>query len=71
MILYTMIPEEMIFPHEEFKHQQTIEINGGQLLVEPISENEYKIVRLITSDTNLYLNDKYQPGNIIQLRPEL
>lgn len=73
MILYTMLPEEMIFPQQEesYQNQQTIEISGGQLLVEPISANSYKIVRLISSDASLYLNENYSPGKIIELKPNL
>lgn len=69
MILYTYLPYEMVFPVDEtsYSKEQTIEIDGGLLVVEPISANEYKIVRLISSDPNLYLNEQYSPGQMITM----
>ncbi len=73
MILYTTIPLEHVFPanETEYTNQQTIEINGGLLVVEPISQTEYKVVRLISSDPGHYLNENYCPGTIVQLKPQL
>lgn len=67
MILYTMIPHEMIFQENDdsFLKEETLEIDGGLLVVQMISEHEYKIVRLISSDPNLYLNPRYAPGQIV------
>lgn len=67
MILYTTIPHEIIFQENERSNQneKTIEIDGGMLVVEMLSEQQYKIVRLISSDPNLYLNPQYAPGQII------
>lgn len=73
MILYTPIPSEMIFPEDDshFAKQQTVEIDGGLLVVEPTSTDEYKIVRLISSDPSLYLNQKYYPGQMIKATPQI
>lgn len=73
MILYTPIPYEHIFPYDTTnrKEEMTVEIDGGWLVVEPVSRNEYKIVRLITSDPELYLKEKFTPGNTISLTFEL
>ncbi|MEB1810147.1 MAG: YlzJ-like family protein [Bacillaceae bacterium] len=73
MILYTMLPEEMIFPQDEtsFAKQQTIPVEGGLLVVEDIGESQYKVIRLISSDPSQYLNENYSPGRIIMGKPQL
>lgn len=73
MILYTPLPMEMIFQEHDanFPKQETIEIEGGLLLVEPVSDNQYKIVRLISSDPQLYLKQQYAPGEIITMTWQL
>lgn len=71
MILYTMMPHEYIFPtdHEMFLSQKVIPCESGQLIVEQVNPNQYRIVRLISSNAHDYLNDKYTPGTIIQASP--
>ncbi|MBU8907355.1 YlzJ-like family protein [Desertibacillus haloalkaliphilus] len=73
MILYTMMPEELIFPHdhESFNKQKTLEVEGGLLVVEQVNPNEYQVVRLISSDPAQYMNQKYSPGNVINVGPQL
>lgn len=67
MILYTMTPYDEIFPptDQDFTQQQTIPINGGQLVVEPLQDGRYKVIRLVAGDVSLYLQDHFSPGAII------
>ncbi|MFN7250777.1 MAG: YlzJ-like family protein [Anaerobacillus sp.] len=68
MILYTTVPEELIFPQENTGAQQVIvDIKEGQLVLEQVSNQEFKVVRLISSDPNAYLNENYTPGKMISL----
>jgi hypothetical protein len=68
MILYTTVPQELIFPQENTATQQLIvDIKEGQLLLEQVSSQEFKVVRLISSDPNAYLNENYTPGKMISL----
>ncbi|WP_096199418.1 YlzJ-like family protein [Bacillus sp. FJAT-45350] len=73
MILYTTVPQELIYPEQEesFAKQQTIEIAGGLLVVEAVSESEYKVIRLISSDPMQYLNSSYSPGAVIPMKPQI
>jgi len=72
MILYTSMPYELIFPAEENSAKQTtLEIENGLLVVEAVSSTEYKVVRLISSDPQQYLNKNYQPGSIVSYKPQL
>jgi hypothetical protein len=68
MILYTTVPQEMIFPQEDTSSKQmVIDINEGHLVVEQVSDGEFRVVRLISSDPSAYLNDNYTPGKMISL----
>jgi hypothetical protein len=42
-----------------------VEHNGRMLLLENIVHNQYKIVRLISTNPEEYLRSENQPGNII------
>jgi len=69
MILYTYQDLNMVFPTDEsaFQQSQMLDIPGGQLMVEQEGK-DYRIVRLLSTDPNLYLNPKYGPGELY--RPE-
>ncbi len=67
MILYTALPLELILEgYEEFSPKyEEIKKDGQLLLIEPISFNRGKIVRLISSNPQDYMNPSLQPGEII------
>ncbi len=62
MILYTMMPEELIFPSSDVE-EKSVTYGGVQMMVRGSGINEYEIVRLISSDPNDYL--QYTPGTKI------
>lgn len=69
MILYTMMPQEFIFPddQEAFSKQQTIIYNGVPLLVEQIDVQTLQVVRLLSSNPQHFLDVRYSPGAKISL----
>ncbi len=68
MSLYTIVPEEFIFPVEFNQSKQvTVEIKEGQLILEQVSQQEFKVVRLISSDPYAFLNENYSPGKMISI----
>jgi hypothetical protein len=71
MILYTMMPNELVFPAQEdmFTQQQFIEMNGVSMIVEKNEEQQYRIVRLLSTDPQHYLSEEYMPGMIIAYPP--
>ncbi|ARK30947.1 YlzJ-like family protein [Halalkalibacter krulwichiae] len=73
MILYTMMPQEYIFPEDDYnwKAQQVISCEDGHLVVEQVNSSQYRIIRLISGNPMSYLNEKYSPGSIIQAKPQL
>ncbi len=73
MILYTMMPQELIFPSDEaqFVDQKYVELNGVSMIVEKNNTQGFRIVRLLCSDPQHYLNNDYMPGSTISLNSEL
>jgi hypothetical protein len=69
MILYTMMPNELIFPYEKDGYQKQIKItyNGVPLLVEPADPQTYQVVRVLSSDPQHFLDDRICPGAKISL----
>ncbi|TCP30276.1 YlzJ-like protein [Scopulibacillus darangshiensis] len=74
MILYTIYPHDVIFDEEEDqakKKQKTLEMNGVKLIVEETEGDDYKILQLISSDPNHFLDQRYQPGEMVTMKPLL
>lgn len=69
MILYTMMPDELIFPYEQaaFAKQQTIVYNGVPLIVEQVDMQTLQVIRLLSSDPQHFLDVRYAPGAKISL----
>ncbi|WP_339192930.1 YlzJ-like family protein [Aeribacillus sp. FSL W8-0870] len=64
MILYTTVPEELIFPsdQEAFQKRHIVEMNGISLLIEETGENQCQIVRVLSTNPNHYLLESVFPG---------
>lgn len=76
MILHTVLPDQAVLEGQEeleaqVKKQRETQVNGHQLVVEPVSDSECKIVRLISGDPQAYLDARYQPGTILPMTPDL
>lgn len=69
MILYTMIPNELIFPEENhsYKMQKMIYYQGVPLLVELSDDQSFQIVRLMSTNPQHYLDNRFLPGTKISL----
>jgi hypothetical protein len=68
MILHTTVPQELIFPPEQeaFSQQMVVEWQGIPLLVEQ-SQQQYRVLRVMSSDPAHYLNDDICPGQYLQM----
>lgn len=73
MILYTVVPPETIFSSEDDEKtngEMVVAIHNFQLVVRP-KEDKWEVVRLLSTDPNDYLNDQYQPGQLLSLKPSI
>ena len=72
MIIHTVMPDAVVHPEgdevdELAKKQQFIEVEGRNVLIEPVSENACKI----SSDPADFMNARFQPGKIIPYKPQI
>lgn len=68
MVLYTIVPEEIVFESkEEICASQEIFYHGRRILVQPIDFKSFKIVQLISSDPSDYLLTDFQPGSVVTM----
>lgn len=69
MILYTIVPLQSVLDGSENYQPVYSEIpwqDGGTLVVEQCGVHSARVVRLISSNPNDYLDPELQPGNIIE-----
>lgn len=66
MILWTAVPIEAVLDGiENSPSYVEVEHNGRRLILENIAYNQYKIVRLISTDPEEYLHSDNQPGTVV------
>lgn len=65
MILYTIMPEQLVYPidHTAFAKQKTIHVDGIDMVVEMGNENNYSVVRVLSTNPQHFL--QYEPGQKI------
>ena len=70
MFLYTVVPIEEVMKSEadEVKEVELIYLQAGSgcLAVEMMKDGSGKIVNLISSDPNDYMNPSWAPGNVVK-----
>ncbi|HHW56604.1 MAG TPA: hypothetical protein GXX15_02825 [Clostridia bacterium] len=68
-MLYTIIPYELIFEKREDIPTNFIELKMGnkQLVVEKLSNGNYIIQRMYSTNPFDYLDINYSPGSIISI----
>lgn len=68
-LIYSPIPLDQIFPDNvnNTEYQELDIGDGRKVLVERVNENQSKIVRLISTNCNDFLDPRYQPGTLINL----
>lgn len=72
MILYTSMPHELIFPMEadSLNKQKIITLNAVPVLVEETPDNQYRIVKVMSTDPSVFLDNQYTPGTMVQMTPQ-
>ncbi|WP_128894185.1 YlzJ-like family protein [Longirhabdus pacifica] len=70
MIMYSTIPQEIIYENiDKVNRTQEMVVDGITMEVQPMDGMQAKIVRLISADPQLFLNEKYAPGQVITMQP--
>jgi hypothetical protein len=70
MIIYTSMPLELVYEgYENFNPQyEEIVHNGVSMVIEPSGAYQGKIVRLLSSNPQDFLNPSHSPGSVIHFR---
>jgi hypothetical protein len=71
MIIYSIIPMEVIFTGMEQQTYDYVEVTVGgiSMQVEILGVNQAKIVRLLSCRPDDFINPAYTPGTIIYYQP--
>lgn len=66
MILYTTIPNELIYQvdQNEYTKYKTMMYNGIPIQVEQM-ENSYRVIRVLSSNPYDFMNNDITPGQLI------
>ncbi|KZZ82795.1 MULTISPECIES: YlzJ-like family protein [Bacillaceae] len=67
MILYTMMPHELVFAESgngALEEKMAI-VNGVEMIVRPCEDHSFEVVRLLSSNPNHYLKSECMPGQKI------
>lgn len=72
MILYTMMPNELIFPYEAdmINKQQMITFQGIPLLVDVSDQQNVQVIRILSSDPQHFMDERICPGAKISVSQE-
>lgn len=73
MILYTTMPQELVFEEKPAAQQKEkiVQVNGVSLLVEQVTPSQCRIVQLLSTDPNQFLNSAFNPGQVIEMKPSI
>jgi hypothetical protein len=73
MTLYTIVPEEIIFPHHHERTANMIEmkLNGVHIMVEHEGGSTFRIDRIVSTNPDDYMHTNIQPGEIVNVFSQL
>ncbi|KAA9025819.1 YlzJ-like family protein [Niallia endozanthoxylica] len=67
MILYTTMPQELVYQTQESEYakQKVIDFEGIPLLVEMNENHDYRVLQVMSSDPSHYMDNRFCPGAIL------
>lgn len=71
MILYTIMPHELIYPPQTMNEENIEEsfyYKGILVTAERTSPSQYRILKITSTNPNDYLNGELQPGSYIDFQ---
>ncbi|CAI8804426.1 MULTISPECIES: YlzJ-like family protein [Bacillus] len=65
MILYTIMPEQLVYQadYSQYEQQKIVNVNGVEMIVSEESSQYYSVVRVLSTNPSHYL--QYEPGQKI------
>jgi hypothetical protein len=67
MILYTPLTQDDVFPptNASYSNRHFISYEGRSVYAEQSEDGSYQLLRLMSTDPQDFLNDKFTPGSIL------
>lgn len=67
MVLYTPMCQDDIFPtNNDQSNRKCITFEGKMVYVEDLNDGSYKMLQLMSSDPQDFLNTNYSPGTLFK-----
>ncbi|CQR47641.1 hypothetical protein BN1058_01968 [Paraliobacillus sp. PM-2] len=68
MILYTPLDYNDVFAtnQEQYDKQKLIEVEGRSMLVDCLENGNYRIIQLLSTNPQDFLEESLQPGEVIK-----
>ncbi|PFK46148.1 ribonuclease [Bacillus cereus] len=65
MILYTIMPEQLVYQTDDsqYERQKIVNVNGIEMVVSEENSQYYSVVRVLSTNPSHYL--QYEPGQKI------
>ncbi|PFN08142.1 MULTISPECIES: YlzJ-like family protein [Bacillus cereus group] len=65
MILYTIMPEQLVYQTDDsqYERQKIVNVNGVEMVVSEENSQYYSVVRVLSTNPSHYL--QYEPGQKI------
>ena len=65
MILYTIMPEQLVYQtdYSQYERQKIVNVNGIEMVVSEENSQYYSVVRVLSTNPSHYL--QYEPGQKI------
>ncbi len=67
MILYTVVPPELVWEEEAERRFVEVRVGGVLLLAEPLDGTTGRIERILSTDPGHFLDPALQPGSTVRL----
>jgi len=67
LILYTVMPVEEVMQQEGKRQILEVRVKGRIIQVEPVSPTEGRVLRVISTDPQDFLDPGIQPGSLVSL----
>jgi hypothetical protein len=70
VIIHSIVTDETLYAGlDDIRAPEELTINGVLMQVERLTNNQAKVVRIISPELHHYMNEKFSPGQIISFQP--
>lgn len=71
MVIYTVLPADVVLNRSEERHFVELSVGDTVVTVEPVGSGKGRVIRVCSTDPQNYLLRGLQPGDFVPLRGEI